>query len=140
MFAGSKYRIELSKFSLLQDYKQMTISLRRSLELVISAVLLISAYLQFTRDPDWWIYVPIYGLGAALCLFPAQNSVWWRFSSAVVIVFGGLQIAFISWSLWHVSKIALSEKFEEVRLLQIYVYVLEVPPVVSAFRSKIPPS
>ena len=48
MFAGSKYRIELSKFSLLQDYKQMTISLRRSLELVISAVLLISAYLQFT--------------------------------------------------------------------------------------------
>lgn len=70
--------------------------------------------MQFQLDPDWWIYVPLYALGAALCVIQLPKSGIWRLLSAIVIVLGGLHVAFIAWSIRHASRAVLTERFYEV--------------------------
>ena len=49
-------------------------------------------------------------------MFPLPKSTIWRTLSAIVVVIGGLQVLFTSWSLMHVSKAVVAEQFEEVCL------------------------
>uniref|UniRef100_A0A915B778 Uncharacterized protein n=1 Tax=Parascaris univalens TaxID=6257 RepID=A0A915B778_PARUN len=75
--------------------------------------------IQFQWDPDWWIYVPLYALGAALCIVQVPKSGIWRLLSAIVIVLGGLHVAFIAWSIRHASRAVLAERFYEARYIAL---------------------
>uniref|UniRef100_A0A0N5ALX0 PGAP2 factor n=1 Tax=Syphacia muris TaxID=451379 RepID=A0A0N5ALX0_9BILA len=87
----------------------------RVLQFSFSSFLLYKAVMQFLTDPDWWIYVPFYACGAILCIFPLPKSSIWRTFSALVVVLGGLQVLFTSWSLWRISGITDFEPFSESR-------------------------
>ncbi|KHN80396.1 hypothetical protein Tcan_09754 [Toxocara canis] len=84
-------------------------------EIAVSTFLLLKAFMQYAADPDWWIYVPIYSLGAVLCLIQIPKNGIWRLLSALVIVTGALHVVFIAWSIRHASSAVLSEQFDEGR-------------------------
>ncbi|EFO28362.1 hypothetical protein LOAG_00139 [Loa loa] len=85
----------------------------RWFELPLCSLLLYKAASQVQNDEDWWICVPVYALGAILCLLQTPTSIIWRTASAVVILFGSILIAFLIWTANHLADVITTEPFDQ---------------------------
>uniref|UniRef100_A0A915PTC4 Transmembrane protein n=1 Tax=Setaria digitata TaxID=48799 RepID=A0A915PTC4_9BILA len=84
------------------------------LEFSISTVLLYKAATQIQSEEDSGICIPaLYALGACVCLFQAPANIIWRLATVIVILLGTSAVAFLLWTVHHLTDVITTESFEQ---------------------------
>ncbi len=100
-----------------------------TLELSLSLVLLARGIYHYLYDVDWWLYTPMYLLATFVGLYmvivnstrssksksTVSDSLLWRSATSLLIVVGGLYVAFSVWSLRQVASGHVSVDLHEAR-------------------------
>uniref|UniRef100_A0A0N4Z288 Inner membrane protein n=1 Tax=Parastrongyloides trichosuri TaxID=131310 RepID=A0A0N4Z288_PARTI len=90
---------------------------------IIGSIFLAIAYNIHQNQIDWWIYTPVILSAGILSFLNCQTCAIGRMLSSITIVGGTIQVLFLTWIMFHFTKISSTngslKEFQELRYILV---------------------